>query len=175
MNLSALPFLGTVVSAINLDIEQFGFLRGMRKLITRTRSRVVTQGLDKTSTDILQKAACVVVANHPYEGEVIALAAALPERRDVSLILNYRFRAICLALHPYSIPVYIEHHRQPHHARFLRWFGERILPKQEFTEDVEHKKNIASIGLASRKVDLGCLVIRAGRSGKDFMQQHDRT
>lgn len=150
----------TYINRIDRDTHVFGLQHAMRNLVKSTSSRLVTRGLNDVLVNILKNESAVIVANHPYEAETIALVASLPTRKDMYIIINNMFMGICPNADRYLIPVYIKHHRP--HPRKIPIVGrlmDIISPTPDLSPEEERQKNIESIKNASKKITEGGLVI----------------
>lgn len=164
-----LPLIGRLIKKIESEAKTFGWQHAFHNLITRSHSTVSICSMGKETKKVLLHKACVIVANHPYEAETIALIASLPRRKDLYLIVNAMFMGISPTIDKHLIPVYIRHHFAHKNKKpFLGWFMDTFYPKEKDTPEEEHKKNIQSIQLASRRVKEGGLVIiYPGRRSSD--------
>lgn len=138
----------------------FGWQEATRFLVKKTDTRLKIYGLTPKLGNILKRGPVVVAANHPYEAETLALIASLPSRKDAYLIINVEFYGYGEAIDKHLIPVYIQHH--PSHKKtdaYLYSLVRLFNPITFLSADAEHNKNIKSIGLASRIVEKGGLVM----------------
>lgn len=119
--------------------------------------------------NILQSKPVLVVANHPYELEALALLATLPDRKDVHLIVNSHFYNIFSQADRYLIPAYIDHHSNngPESWPFTL-LGLLFSRQKQLSASAAHQKNIASIADAASRLGKGSqVIIFPERRGKD--------
>ena len=93
-----------IIQAINKDIETYGFVGANRKTVERSGTTLTTIASLKTKR-IIKKKAVVIVANHPFEVETIAIISSLPLREDIFLIINAMFVGLVKKLDKNLIPV----------------------------------------------------------------------
>jgi hypothetical protein len=109
---------------------------------------------------VLEKKAVVIVANHPFESEEVALIASLPSRSDTYLVVNSHFMGVIPSLDNYLIPVYIWHHvTREKSKKFLGILLHKFHPTPVYSPQEEHKRNIKSIDRATQIVRKGGVVI----------------
>lgn len=116
--------------------------------------------MDSSTHHALEKESVIVVANHPYEGEAIAILASLPKRRDIYLVVNATMMHISKQLDRHFIPVYIQHHiseekGKNRQSRLL----DKLHPAPTYTAEEEHQKNVENIALAGKKLIKGATVV----------------
>lgn len=161
--LFSLPIIGAYVSRMVGNIEKHGMQGAILKEIERSKTNWEIHGLDQETKKILQTKGAVIVANHPFEIETLALIAALPKRENINLIATSFLQNIYPALDKHLIPVYITHHyKDVRSTRFRKLSGlilEKYYQYHHLTESEEHQKNIESIALAAKKVKNGEVVI----------------
>ncbi|MBI4065287.1 hypothetical protein HY409_02875 [Candidatus Gottesmanbacteria bacterium] len=155
-----LPIIGPLLSRLEQDVAQAGIQEAMRKIASRTRTKIHVRHDQDDTVTILQKHPVVLVANHPFEAETIALLAALPSREDIFVITNASFINISRNLNKYLIPVYIRHHYKEGTMRLLSGrFLDYVHTSEKLLPDQEHMRNIESIRLASEKVQKGGMIV----------------
>lgn len=170
---TSLPLIGQFIKSIDKDLDHHTFQSAMRNVVKRTNSKFIVKGKDKEIEQILKNRPVVLVANHPYEAEVPAVVASLPDREEISLIANRRLLNLSSNLDKYLIPVYIDHHdiKKKRH-KVMSYFLRAFHSKKRYTALKEHQLNIQSISIAAKKVEEGGLVIifpnRKSNSGDWF-------
>lgn len=167
------PFVGHLLREFDKEIEEHGLHDAMRRAVSKSKTNLRVQTHHSDTIAILQHKAVVVVANHPYDSDVVALFASLPARQDSYLIINVQFVGICPSLDPHLIPVYIKHHRDKRNRLKLQGkFLSSLHPTPTYSPAEEHKRNRESIALASRKLINGNLVVifpgRRSNTGRWF-------
>lgn len=155
-----LPIIGPLLSRLEQDVAETGIQEAMRRIAVRTKTKIHVRHDLPGTVKILQKHPVVLVANHPFEAETIALLAALPSREDTYIITNASFINISRNLNKYLIPVYIRHHYKEGTMRLLSGrFLDYVHTSVKLLPDQEHKRNIESIRLASEKIQKGGMVV----------------
>lgn len=167
------PFVGQLMRELDKEIEAYGLHDAMRRAVRKTKAKLQVHVHHPDTNSTLEHKAVVVVANHPYDADVVALFASMPARSDAHLVINVQFVGICPALDPHLIPVYIQHHKnrrntQKVQGKFLSMFH----PIPSYSPEEEHDKNIESIAIASKKLAEGNLVVifpgRRSNTGRWF-------
>lgn len=157
--LHKLPIIGNFVNKLDRDAKTLGFQKAMRNAVKGTGTELIVKGINNKLEKLLKSKPVIIVANHPYEMEILALIAAIPERDNAYIIMNADFLGICPSLDKHVIPVYIKHH---HIGNITQKLSAKMLdifhPSEKLTPEEEHKKNIDSINVASWKVQVGALV-----------------
>ena len=155
-----LPIIGSLLSRLEQDVAEAGIQEAMRRIAVRTKTKLHVHHDHPDTVTILQKHPVVLVANHPFEAETIALLAALPSREDTYIIINASFVNISRNLNKYLIPVYIRHHYKEGTMRLLSGrFLDYVHESEKLLPDEEHKRNIENIRLAGDKVQKGGMVV----------------
>lgn len=155
-----LPIIGSLLSRLEQDVEEAGIQEAMRRIVVRTKTTLHIYHDHPDTVAILQKNPIVLVANHPFEAETIALLAALPSREDTFIIINAAFLNISMNLNKYLIPVHIRHHYKEGTMRLLSGrFLDYVHESEKLPPDEEHTRNIESIRLAGDKVQRGGMVV----------------
>jgi 1-acyl-sn-glycerol-3-phosphate acyltransferase len=159
-NFFKLPIVGQIIERVDRDTEIFGIQQAMRNLVKTTSTRLEIKGFDNNLEKILEEKAGVIVANHPYEAETLALLASLPCRKDLFLIISYVFLHLCPQIDRYLIPVFVRHHRKNiRHVPILGKMIESLNHIQKFSPEEEHRKNIESLKKASLMIQKGGMMI----------------
>lgn len=160
MKLQSLPVVGQILSKLSDDIKYFGLPKAMKNLITCSHTRFVIKGRNKFINEILAKKSVIIVGNHPYDTEEIAIMASLRPRKDMYLIVNSHFMGVCPELDKHLIPVYVNHHSVNGKRKIIFRKILRILhPTRIYNQKEERAKNIESIKLAVNKIKNGGLII----------------
>lgn len=155
-----LPIVGSLLVRLEQDVAEAGIQEAMRRIAVRTKTKLHVHHDHPDTVKILHKHPVILVANHPYEAETIALLAALPSREDVYIIINASFINISMNLNKYLIPVYIRHHYREGTMRLLSGrFLDYVHASEYLNPEEEHRRNIVSIAIASEKVRHGGMVI----------------
>ncbi|MEO6509188.1 MAG: hypothetical protein ABIO02_04495 [Patescibacteria group bacterium] len=160
MNLNSLPFVGTFIKRFDHDLSTVGMQTAMRNMLKRSGTKLKVTGMTDTLEKILKTKPVVVVCNHPFEAEVIALIASLPSRDDAYLIVNDNFVGTCPHFDKFLIPVYLYHRRVALKNRSLYHMLFHILQRRkQYSYEASHEKNIESINTAAKNVKKGGLVV----------------
>lgn len=148
-----------VVEKINKNISENGAVLGMQNFIKRCNTKLVVKTNPKI-VRILKKHAGIIVANHPAEADVIAIWAAIEDRKDVYMIINSSLKNVSAALDKHLIPVYINTKSTKKWIDRLKLkILSRVVKNPNYSPEEEHQKNIESINLAIKKINQGALVI----------------
>lgn len=160
LTLTKLPLISYSLSRLNHDLGEIGFQLAMKKVVTNLGVKLLIQGLNKKTSQILLEKPLVIVANEPCGAEIIMLAAALPPRENTSIIMNADFLNLSSNFDKYIIPVYIRHHKAENK---LHRFSLKLLNLMHrfptLSPEEEHQRNIRSIASASQRVGQGGAVI----------------
>jgi 1-acyl-sn-glycerol-3-phosphate acyltransferase len=148
-----------IVEEINKDVQTKGIILGMRKFIKKHHTKLVIKK-NPNITEILKKRSGIVVAHHSAESDVLAILAAVEDRKDVYLIINSSVENVSPVLNKHFIHVYVASKIKE------RWDG-RIKLKiwgtfhktPNYSHEEEHQKNIENINKAIEKINQGALVI----------------
>ncbi|OIO13036.1 hypothetical protein COV53_00670 [Candidatus Gottesmanbacteria bacterium CG11_big_fil_rev_8_21_14_0_20_37_11] len=172
-NIHKLPIIGKFIKTLDRDIKKYGWQDAARRIIKYTNTSLEIIGKYPKLDIILAEKGVIIVANHPFEAETIALIASLPTRKDTYLMVNAMFTGLGNSIDKHLIPVYIRHHKNPKiKKRLLKKIMDTFHPQKEYSPDIEHKKNIININKASQIVRKGGLVIiypgRRSTDGKWF-------
>ncbi len=160
MRLATLPILGNVIRNIDSDIGKIGIQKTMAKIIKNNGTKLLIINKNKELKNILKTRPVVVVANHPYEAEVLVLLASLENRKDINLIISSSFSNVTPNIDKHLIPVHIYNRQVCKKGPNIKFRLIRKIHKTKaLTCEDEHKKNIDSINLASKKINKGELVV----------------
>jgi 1-acyl-sn-glycerol-3-phosphate acyltransferase len=148
-----------IVEEVNNNIQEKGLILGMRNFIEKHHTKLVIEKNPRI-TEILKKESGIVVANHGAEADVLAILAAVENRKDIYLIINSSVENVLPVLNKYFIHVYVASKIKE------RWDG-RIKLKiwgtfhktPDYSREEEHQKNIENINKAIEKINQGALVI----------------
>lgn len=170
--ITKLPIIRGVIKKVDNTVKEKGLVGAMKHLVARSHSKIVVVGFDTVLENVLKAKSVVIVANHPFEAEPAALISTLPERKDISLIINSDFMHISKELDEYFIPVFVGHHKHEKGRDFLGVFFNTIMPQKRESDEEARVKNRESIANASQKLKQGGLVIifpgKRGINGKWF-------
>ena len=86
--LFSLPVIGGYIKRFTGNIRDFGFQEGIRKEINRSGTKIEIYGKDKNLDNILSKSPILIVANHPFEIETLAVNACLPNRKKFQIFMR---------------------------------------------------------------------------------------
>jgi hypothetical protein len=144
---------------LNKNIAKYGFVGAIKKLTHSYGIKIIVKSNDEID-EILTKGSGVLVASHPAEFDVLAILAAIKNRKDVFLIINSHFTKLMPNLDKNLIPVYVYNKSKGNFGGKLKAeifnFFHRI---EKLSGDEGRKKNIESIKLAVEKINNGGLVI----------------
>jgi len=165
-----LPLIGAFIKRLSSNIENYGLQKACSLEIGRSETKIISFGLTDDLHLVLKNNPVIIVANHIYDIEPLAIFSQCPQRKDVYLIINVLFTGFSKNIDQYLIPVYIKHH----HAKsdfFKRGSGtlvRKLHKDYEMNPETEHQNNIESIENAAKKVNKGSLLlIFPGRRGKN--------
>lgn len=157
--LGQIPVFGKIFRDFDKSAGENGIHKAVTDVIKRTKTKIIVQGLVKDTIEILKSKPVILVANHPYEFEVLLLIAALPKRDDIFTIAASDLMGAGPNTSSYIIPMFIHKYfdRGSHKlsikiAKLLR-LGPRLFPVDA------HRKNIENMEYAASKVKNGGLVI----------------
>ena len=165
--LNEIPVFGGLIKNFDKIVGDKGLQGAMAELVERTGSKLEVRGKEKVE-EVLAKKPVLVVANHPYDAEMIPLIASLPPREDIHIIGGSDFVGIGPNLKKHLIPVYVAGHiqteRQKLSTRMIGRFQFGPRPSPEKARSL----NREAINNASQKIREGGMVILfpAGLRGK---------
>lgn len=170
--ITKLPIIRGAIKKVDKTVHEKGLIGATKHLVKRSKTNLIVTGWDAELETVLQTKPVVIVANHPYEGEPAALISTLPERRDVSLIINSDFMHISKELDEYFIPVFVGHHKHAKGRDLLGVFFNTIMPQKRESDDEARVKNRESVAKATQKLKVGGMVIifpaKRGINGRWF-------
>ncbi|MCA9391793.1 hypothetical protein KC614_01135 [candidate division WWE3 bacterium] len=156
--LSKLPIFGRLINEIETNVHNLGIQNGFARTFKDHNVEIVAD-YDEQTAHILEHEACILVVNHPHEIEVIALAAALPPRKDAYVIANAGFMAICPSVDKHILPVYVTNNEQSaSNWPFIMRLAGKLHPLASYDANEEHKKNIETINAGGQKLIEGATV-----------------
>jgi 1-acyl-sn-glycerol-3-phosphate acyltransferase len=148
-----------LVNSLNKNISEMGVVLTMRKIMNKCNTKVVVKS-SKEIDQVLKKMSGIVVANHPAEADVLAILAAVKNRKDIYIIINSGFKKIIPELDKHLIPVFIYNKAVESFEGKLKMKILGIFSKvAKYSPEEEHKKNIISVNEAIEKINEGGLVI----------------
>src|SRR3990172_3979034 len=155
-----IPLFHKYLAQLNEDGKNFGIQIAMENAIIKSGSRMEISGLTPKVTCVLKYKKVVIVANHPYSLDPIALIGSLPERKDLYLIINARFLELLPKLKKHFIPVFVNH--QPTGSRMQKPIDKIIdffYPYKKYQAEKARHWNKENLIEAAKKVKRGGLVI----------------
>jgi 1-acyl-sn-glycerol-3-phosphate acyltransferase len=152
-----LPIISGILTRTNTRAESLGIVALMKSIVGRGRNRMEIL-IPKSSEKVLKNEPVLVVSNHPAASDVPMLLSTLTERSDTYLIASHHFLKILPEVDKNIIPVYISHRHWKNNDVKLKMFC-KIHAAKIFNQEEAHKKNIASINLATQKIDEGGVVV----------------
>lgn len=170
--ITKLPIIRGVIRKVDATVKEKGLVGAMKHFAARSHSKIGVVGFEVELENVLQTKSVVLVANHPFEGEPAALISSLPDRRDISLIINSDFMHISKELDKYFIPVFVGHHKHAQGRDLLGVFFNTLMPQKRDSDEEARVKNRESMTKASQKLKHGGMVIifpgKRGINGKWF-------
>lgn len=160
MKLYSLPIIGPFLRNLDTDVKTVGLQKAMMRIVLRSKTNLIIHGKEGITEEILKKKPVIIVANHPYDSEEVALIAALPSRRNTYLIVSSHFLGVSSGLDKHLIPVYIWHHVTD--GKPKKFFGKllhTLHPTPIYSPEEEHRRNKQSIESATQLVKKGGVVI----------------
>lgn len=160
-----------MLKKVDADVKANGMVEAMHNLIKPMVKLVVKNRENIKST--LKNEPVIVISNHPSQAEVLVLLGLLEKRDDAYLIADHSFLDILPSVNKNIIPVYINHRlecKQKDSWKFKLFTT--FHQSESFCQEEAHQKNIASINLATEKVNRGGLVMifpAAGEMGGKFL------
>jgi len=148
-----------VIENLNKEISKCGPVVTSRNFLKRCNTDLVVTR-NKKIDGILKNSSGIIVANHPAEADVLAILAAIKDRKDIFLIINSSLTKIIPELDKNLIPVYVNSKSSSSFdGRFKTWFLGLFHKFDKYSRDEEKTKNIESINLAIEKINNGGIVI----------------
>ncbi len=147
-----------------LELEEYAnkhsWPAALKDLAAKTGTKINTIIPNEKTRAVLEKAPTLIVANHPFEIEVLTLIASLPNRKDIQLIANVNLLNLVPSAKSNFIPVYVSHKKSNgYRSTWLRRKLDKLNTMETETEDVSRTKNRQSIALAAKRLSKGALVI----------------
>jgi len=155
---SKLPFLTSVISSINININKFGLQRGLLHIFTNSGIKLSTHNKSTNLIEILSTKKVVVISNHINNFDPLVLLALLPPRNDCFQLTNADYLGIIPNLDAYLIPVYIRH-QIAKKKLFISLFLKHIFFNKSLGFEEEKELNTKSIKDARRKLQNGAEII----------------
>ncbi len=152
-------FFGYFFKKFDRRVGELGLQPAMLELIKKTRAKFKVGFANVKTKRILEKKPVLLVVNHPFEVEVVALTAALPPRKNTFLIMTREFLSVGENFSQHIIPVYLKKKVYQETKKLLGRLLKVLKISYGFSDRVAHKKNIASIKLAAVKIKKGNLVV----------------
>jgi len=157
--LGQIPIVGKLFRDFDKSAGENGIHKAVADVIKRTKTRIIVHGLIKETIEILKNQPVILVANHPYDLELILLIAALPKRDDIFTIVASDLMGAGPNTSSYFIPVFIHkyfdkgsHKLSVKIAKLFR-LGPRLSPPKA------HRVNVESMNRAIEIIKKGGLVI----------------
>lgn len=157
--LTKLPLYQGIVERVDHDAKEYGIQIAMWNLLKRSHSQLIIHGLTSDLEEILTHKPVIVIANESHGAEMIPLFAAMPERKDAYILMNYLFTRFGKHLDEHFIPVYIRHHTNFQRRKFVFNLIQKIYSVPQYTREEEQIKNRLSIFHAAQKLKDGGLII----------------
>ncbi|MBI3052409.1 hypothetical protein HYY74_08230 [Candidatus Woesearchaeota archaeon] len=156
-SIGIVPFVGAFTSLLEADTRNFGLQAAVSRAVKRSGSRISVVNADY---ELLGSGPVLLVANHPHSAEVLALIGALPDRRDIYVVISQKFTTAGQHIGSHCIPVYLSHHHQEGRPRTVAGrVMDFFLRPARLTPEQEHELNIRSIDDAALRLNRGSLVI----------------
>ncbi len=158
--LTRLPIIAEFIRNLKREVTTKGWPVGISHLLKEYGINLNITPPSAATTQTLAQKPVLVVANHPYELEVLVLIGSLPNRNNVKLIINANYLNLIDYGHDQMIPVYIGHKNHNQYAQsFIKRALNLLAPKNNLSAEDEHSKNIESIAQAAKFLSGGQLVI----------------
>lgn len=161
-----LPIVGGMVKGFDESVGRLGLQGAMKDVLTRTGSKLEINGMSPELEKVLREKPIVVVANHPYEAEPLALVAALPERNGISIIGVSAYQGVGPNFSRYLIPVYLSDKVLGDSPKMFARVGKKLERKSKFFRFEQRPEageaarlNVQSINEATDKITDNGLVI----------------
>ena len=157
--LGQIPVFGKLFRDFDKSAGENGIHGAVADVIKKTKTRIIVHGLKKDAIEILKSKPVILVANHPYDFELILLIAALPKRDDIFTVAASDVMGAGPNTNSYFIPVFIHkyfdkgsHKLSVKIAKLFR-LGPRLSPP------MAHRVNVESMNRAIEIIKKGGLVI----------------
>lgn len=158
--LGKIPIFGKLFWDFDKSAGEKGIHNAVADIIKRTKTKIVVHGLTKETIDTLKNKPVILVANHPYDFELILLIAALPKRDNIFTIVSSDLMGSGPNTSSYFIPMFIhKYFNEGRHKLSVR-FSKLFHLGPRFSPLIEHKKNIENLEHAESIVkDKGLVII----------------
>jgi len=157
--LGQIPVFGKLFRDFDKSAGENGIHKAVADVIKRTKTRIIVHGLIKETIEILKSKPLILVANHPYDFELILLIAALPKRDDIFTIVASDLMGAGPNTSSYFIPVFIHKYFDKGSHKLSVKVAKLLHLGPRFSPSIEHRKNIESLEYAVSKVKNSGLVI----------------
>jgi len=157
--LGQIPIVGKLFRDFDKSAGENGIHRAVTDIIKKTKTRIIVHGLIKDTIEILKSKPVILVANNPYDFELILLIAALPKRADIFTIAGSDLMGAGPNTSSYFIPVFIHKYIDKGSHKLSVKVAKLLHLGPRFSPSIEHKKNIENIEHAVSKVKAGGLVL----------------
>lgn len=160
-DLSKMLLVGGVIAGFNREVGEIGMMATVKKMLVRTKTNLEIRYGQEETKKILEKGPVIVVVNHPHQSDVMMIMAALPNRKDFFMIAQSTLMGLGRKIDRHIIPVFINE-KQVAMKIWKKWKLEiftKLHSPSRMPREMEKAKNRESIALASKKLDLGQMVI----------------
>lgn len=159
LKIKDLPVIGKIARGLDQSVGELGLHQAMKKRVLESGTKYEVGGLTPETQEVLEHRPVILVCNHRHDAESIALLAALPPRKAVSIIASVGQIGIGENIAKYLIPVYISHNEQGKNLKMSVRISKRFKIAPKFSELEEAKRNIKSMHLAAERVKQGQMVV----------------
>lgn len=146
----------------NVDemIGKMGLVLTTQEILAKTKSKFEVRGLSDKTYEILQNSPIILVANHEFEAEVVALPASLPDRNDVYFIGTVDMNSIGENFAKHMIPVYVRTPlKEVKNMKLSSKMGTALGLRAKLPDKEAHEFNMRSMQTAVEKIFEGSLII----------------
>lgn len=171
-----LPFLNLLGDRIENLITHLGIQKAAQEMFNFSHSQVKVEGLTPELKKILKDESGLIISNHPYDIEPIAVVAKLPPRQNFSIIATHTICGLSKKFTEYIIPVFnvdqnLSSEKSNRLIKIPNFMKDGFCPK--ITDLAKTKHNLNSIKEAANRIKQNGLVFLApegskGKEGKWF-------
>jgi 1-acyl-sn-glycerol-3-phosphate acyltransferase len=168
ISLNRFKLLPKATKRLNRKIEDQGLVEAMRRLMSKTRTKIEIQGKTKNIEEILKNESVLILANHPNESDLVVLLSSIEPRADIYFIGNVLLKGILSQMDRHILPVYLPNVRHKKFNLFKMKILKRIHKIPVLNDEDRHIKNVEAIETASKIVQKGgAVAIFPGAGGKN--------
>lgn len=157
--LGQIPIVGKLFRDFDKSAGEKGIHKAAADVIKKSGTKLIVHGLIKDTIIILKSKPVILIANHPFDFELIPLIAALPKRDDIFTIVASDLMGAGPNTTSYFIPMFIHKYFDKGSNKLSVKVAKLFHLGPSFSPSIEHRKNVENMVYAASKIKNGGLVI----------------